>query len=59
MFAMTVSGCCRSCEDKDLYLEQRIYRDHKVYTLRCRHENVCGALEDEARERKLKPDREE
>ena len=59
MFSMRVSGCCSRCEYADLFLEQEIYRNWKIYTLHCRHENVCGALEDEARERALKPDREE
>ena len=62
MFTLTISGCCNGCRYSDLELRKNefYFTDPAFplsqYSLRCTHQEVCGALAKEAAEHHLAPD---
>ena len=62
MFTLTISGCCNGCKYSDLVLTKRdfYFTDQTFnlpqYSLRCTHQEVCGALAKEAEEHYLAPE---
>ena len=62
MVTLTISGCCNGCRYSDLELKKNdlffAYKAPNIppYSLRCTHQEVCGALAKEAAEHHLAPD---
>ena len=62
MFTLAISGCCNGCSYSDLVLTKRDFYftdpafDLPQYSLRCTHQEVCGALAKEVADHHLAPD---